>query len=53
MAAAGGQIVLFGGGNFGGSYGMPAGTWTWDGTAWTEHTGPGPSPRNYPTMAAR
>ena len=53
MAAAGGQVVLFGGGTFGGSYGDPAGTWTWDGTNWTEHTGAGPSPRNGPAMAAR
>ncbi|HEY8091494.1 MAG TPA: kelch repeat-containing protein [Polyangiaceae bacterium] len=53
MAAAGGQVVLFGGSTFGGSFGEPSGTWTWDGTTWTRFTGPGPEPRNYPTMAAR
>jgi len=53
MAAAGGQVVLFGGGSFGGNYADPVGTWTWDGTLWTQHTGPGPGSRNYPTMAAR
>jgi N-acetylneuraminic acid mutarotase len=53
MAAAGGQVVLFGGSNFGGSFGEPAGTWTWDGGSWTRYTGPGPGPRNYPTMTAR
>lgn len=53
MAAAGGQVVLFGGGNFGGSFVSPSGTWTWDGATWTKQTGSGPGPRNYPTMAAR
>ena len=53
MATAGGEVVLFGGANFGGSFGSPAGTWTWNGSSWTEHAGPGPSPRNYPTMTAR
>ena len=53
MAAAGGELVLFGGGNFGGSFQAPAGTWTWDGSAWKKHTGEGPSARNDPTMAAR
>ncbi|HEY5240469.1 MAG TPA: kelch repeat-containing protein [Polyangiaceae bacterium] len=53
MAAAGGEILLFGGGKFGGDYAAPAGTWTWDGAAWTEHPGGGPSPRNGPAMAAR
>jgi hypothetical protein len=53
MAAAGDQVVLFGGGTFGGNYGSPEGTWTWDGSSWTKHTGAGPSPRNYPTMTAR
>jgi len=53
MAAAWGQVVLFGGGNFGGSFEDPAGTWTWDGTTWTEATGPSPPARNEPTMAAR
>jgi N-acetylneuraminic acid mutarotase len=53
MAAAGGLVVLFGGGNFGGSFAAPVGTWTWDGTRWTQQMGPGPAPRNYPAMAAR
>jgi hypothetical protein len=53
MASAGGKVVLFGGANFGGSFTDPAGTWTWDGTSWIEETGPGPGPRNGPTMAAR
>jgi hypothetical protein len=53
MAAAGGQVVLFGGAQFGGDYGEPEGTWTWDGTTWTKHAGPGPAPRNYPAMSAR
>ncbi|HEY8089867.1 MAG TPA: hypothetical protein VIF09_18530 [Polyangiaceae bacterium] len=53
MASAGGQVVLFGGGNFGGSYAQPVGTWTWDGASWTNRTGSGPGARNYPTMAAR
>jgi hypothetical protein len=53
MAAAGGLVVLFGGGSFGGSFAAPVGTWTWDGARWTQQTGPGPAPRNYPAMAAR
>jgi hypothetical protein len=52
-AVAGGKVVLFGGTVFGGAGGEPAGTWTWDGSDWTKETGPGPSPRNSPAMAAR
>ena len=53
MAAADGEVVLFGGASFGGNGGSPEGTWTWDGLSWTKHTGAGPSPRNYPTMTAQ
>lgn len=53
MATAGEQVVLFGGGSFGGDFQDPAGTWVWDGSNWTEQTGPGPSPRNEPAMGAR
>jgi N-acetylneuraminic acid mutarotase len=53
MAGVGGEVVLFGGGNFGGTFQDPAGGWVWDGTHWTEQTGPGPSPRNSPAMTAR
>jgi len=53
MAAAGGQVVLFGGSNFGGTFTDPVGTWTWDGMAWSKYTGPGPGPRNDCTMTAR
>ena len=53
MAAAGGQVVLFGGYDFGGTYADLAGTWTWDGADWTKHAGAGPGPRNSPAMAAR
>lgn len=53
MAAAGGEVVLFGGTTFGGPIGNPEGTWAWDGSAWTKLAGAGPSPRTGPAMAAR
>jgi hypothetical protein len=53
MAAAGGEVVLFGGTSFGGAFLQPEGTWTWDGAAWTKEDGVSPPPRNEPAMAAR
>ena len=43
--AARGVIVLFGGGR------RTAETWTWDGTAWTQHMVSGPSGRDTHAMA--
>jgi hypothetical protein len=55
MVATGGQVVLFSGIHFVGTSNVGTqaeGTWTWDGTNWTEHTGPGPAPRRLPAMAS-
>ncbi len=49
--AARGQAVLMGGYVYGPN-GYPLGdTWLWNGAAWTEYTGPGPTARSHHAMA--
>ena len=45
-----GNTVLFGGLDLGSPQQRLGDTWVWDGETWTQHTGPGPSPRVYPHM---
>jgi hypothetical protein len=45
-----GNVVLFGGLTLGTPQVRLGDTWVWDGEAWTQHTGPGPSARVYPQM---
>jgi hypothetical protein len=46
------HVVLFGGHIDAAQQGVNLDdTWTWDGTAWTEHFGPGPSGRHHSAMA--
>jgi hypothetical protein len=48
---AGNYVMMFGGLTQslpGPVYGTLNDTWTWDGTTWTPHAGPGPSPRRAP-----
>ncbi len=45
-----GQVVVFGGFNY--ATRRPFGdTWLWDGAAWTEYTGPGPTARSHHALA--
>jgi hypothetical protein len=50
IATLGDEVVLFGGDGDGGPVGD---TWSWDGAAWTQRSGTGPSARQGAAMAAR
>ncbi len=53
MATLGNQAVLFGGISVGNDANTTLGdTWIWNGTTWTEYTGPAPSARNSAFMVA-